>query len=251
MTLTPELVVVAFAAFLFAGVVKGTIGIGLPTITISIVAQVADPRLAVALLFMPALVTNSWQVYRGGQLRRSIALLWPFALTLIGFMFFSAQYAALASVNVLVAGIGCMVVVWTVSGLFQAPLKISDRIDRPVQLIAGTIAGLIGGLTAIWSPPMVMYLQARHRDKNDFVAFTGFLILCGTVPLILGYLRAGLLNAELARGSALMIAPTLIGFTLGERLRQRFNSEQFHRVLLIIFCMMGLNLIRRAVFGAA
>ncbi len=244
--MTPDLLLIALFAFLFAGVIKGTIGIGLPTITISVMAQLADPRVAIALLLVPALVTNTWQIYRGGQIVRSVRILWPFALTMIATIYISSLYAAVVPTKLLVVGIGCMVVLWTLSSLVKAPPPIPDRIDRRVQLFAGTFAGCIGGLTAIWSPPMVMYLHARRLDKNDFVAFTGFLIICGTVPLTLGYLSNGLLTRELALSSALMVIPTLLGFTLGEKLRHRLSGGQFQKAVLVIFFLMGLNLIRKA-----
>lgn len=245
--MTTEVFVIAFCAFLFAGVVKGTIGVGLPTITISTMAQVVDPRVAIALLLLPALFTNTWQIYRGGRFKSSIEKLWPFGLTLIASIYITSFFAPAVPVNILVAGIGFMVVLWTVSSMVKSPPAVPDRIDRPVQFVAGLVSGVTGGLTAIWAPPMVMYLHSRRLDKNDFVAYTGFLILCGTIPLTLGYLTNGLLTSELAVGSALMILPTLAGFSLGEKMRSRLNGKQFQRAVLIVFFIMGLNLVRRAI----
>ena len=154
-----------------------------------------------------------------------------------------------------------MVVLWTATSLIKSPAKIPVAMDRLVQIVAGLVSGAIGGLTAIWSPPMVMYLLARrhvgehdtehateHSEKEDFVRFTGFLILCGSVPLFAGYVSNGLLTTPLALLSAAMIVPTLIGFSIGERLRKRLDSGQFRTVVLCLFCLMGLNLIRRAYF---
>ena len=222
---------------------------GLPTITISIMAQFVDPRVAIAFLLFPALVTNSWQIYRSGGVMHCIKNLWPFGLTLMATILVSSYFAPSVPADWLVACIGVMVVLWALSSLIKAPPALPDRFDRPVQIFAGFISGVIGGFTAIWSPPMVMYLHARQLTKNDFVAFTGFLILCGTIPLALGYVFNGLLTQELAYGSLLMILPTLAGFTIGERMRKRLNGRQFQNMVLVVFFIMGLNLIRRAMFG--
>ncbi len=243
-----ELFLIGFCAFLFAGVVKGTIGIGLPTITISIMAQFVDPRVAISFLLLPALVTNSWQIYRGGQLANSLSTLWPFGLTMMVTIYFSSLFAPTVPLQWLVAGIGIMVVLWTATSLIKAPPRLPDQYDKPVQFVGGFAGGVIGGLTAIWSPAMVVYLHARKFDKNDFVAHTGFLIMCGTIPLFFGYISNGILSKELLIGSGLMIIPTLLGFALGERLRSRLNVAQFYKVLLLVFCLSGLNLIRRGLF---
>jgi len=243
---TPELLWLAVFAFLCAGVIKGTVGIGLPTVTISIKAQATDPRIPIALLLIPALITNTWQVARGGQVVRSFRILWPLAGTMFVFLFVSARYAAVAATDTLVIGIGAVVVLWTLTSLIRSPPAIPDHLDRPMQFIAGAVGGVIGGLTAIWSPPMVMYLLARRVDKDDFLRFTGFIIIAGTIPLTAGYLSTGLLTRELAIYSVLMIIPTLGGYALGERLRGRLDREQFQKVVLVVFCVMGLNLIRKA-----
>ena len=244
--MSAEILILAFFVFMFAGVIKGTIGIGLPTIAISTLAQFVDPRVAIALLLLPALFTNSWQIYRGGRVMHCVQNLWPFGLTLMCDLFIATFFAPRIPVDYLVGAIGVMVVLWALSSLVKPPAAVPDHLDKSVQVIAGLVAGISGGLTAIWSPPMVMYLQSRGLAKNDFVAFTGFLILCGTVPLTIGYLLNGLLTRELALGSALMILPTLAGFSIGERLRERLNGQQFQRFVLVVFCVMGLNLIRRA-----
>ena len=111
--MTTEILLIAVCAFLFAGIIKGTIGVGLPTITISILAQVVDPRVAIAFLLLPALVTNSWQIYRGGRELYCIKNLWPFGLTLVVTIFISSFFAPAVPVDWLVAGIGVMVVLWT------------------------------------------------------------------------------------------------------------------------------------------
>lgn len=238
----------AAAVFLLAGTVKGVLGIGLPTISISMLAQFVDPRVSIAFLLFPALITNAWQIYRGGNVLRSARRLWPFVTCMAVVMFISSLFAARASTPLLVAGIGIMVVLWTVSGLIRSPPKVPEKFDRPLQVFCGAVAGVIGGLTAIWSPPMVMYLISIRCEKEDFVRFTGFIIICGTVPLTLGYVVGGLLDRSLAIASALMIVPTLLGFSIGEYLRRFLGGQQFQKAVLVVFCLMGLNLIRRAFF---
>lgn len=245
-SVTTEVLLLALLVFLLAGTVKGVLGIGLPTISISILAQFVDPRVAIAFLLLPALVTNTWQIYRGGQIKRSVLKLWPFVSAMSVVMFISSLYATRASTDALVLGIGVMVVLWTITSLIKTPSAVPAHYDRPVQFVLGALSGLMGGLTAIWSPPMVIYLLSIKCDKEDFVRFTGFMILSGTVPLIIGYLLNGLLDKKLAIASLMMIIPTLLGFSIGEYLRRFLGGRQFHNVVLVLFFLMGLNLIRRS-----
>src|SRR2546430_9261829 len=73
------------AALLLAGFIKGVIGLGLPTVSIGLLAVAMQPSRAIAIVIVPAIVTNIWQTFAGPYLRDIIRRLWPFmAGTAIG-----------------------------------------------------------------------------------------------------------------------------------------------------------------------
>jgi uncharacterized membrane protein YfcA len=113
-------------------------------------------------------------------------------------------------------------------------------------VIAGILAGLMGGLTSVWAPPMAVYLAARHVPKTEFVRASGLLIFLGSLPLAAGYIHQGYLTGELTLISLALLVPAFAGFALGEALRQRMSEQTFRQALLVVFLLMGLNLIRRA-----
>src|SRR3954451_22090979 len=51
--------------FALAGLVKGGVGFGLPTVAIGLLGLVMTPAQAAALLVVPSLVTNTWQAVAG------------------------------------------------------------------------------------------------------------------------------------------------------------------------------------------
>ena len=53
------------AIFLLAGLVKGTIGLGLPTVSMGLLGLLMAPAQAAAMLLVPSLVTNVWQLLAG------------------------------------------------------------------------------------------------------------------------------------------------------------------------------------------
>ncbi|MEM8794530.1 MAG: sulfite exporter TauE/SafE family protein [Pseudomonadota bacterium] len=245
---TETLLIIAFATFLFAGTMKGIVGIGLPSATVSILSQFTDPRHAIALLLLPSVISNVWQVYRTGYFMVGVRTLLPFAIMLFVFIWLFSQLAATLSVETLVLGCGVAIVLFVLSNVILKPYEIPPRLDFPFQIGAGLVGGIMGGLTAIWAPAMAPYLVGKKLSKDDFVGALGFLILAGTFPLLFGYIQAGLLTGERAVQSAIMIIPTLAGFWLGEQLRKRVDGKQFRALFLFVFFLMGLNLIRRALF---
>ncbi|MET3336080.1 putative membrane protein YfcA [Bradyrhizobium japonicum] len=53
----PLLIVIA-AVFLIAGFVKGVVGLGLPTVSMGLLAVSMTPSRAIAIVIVPAIVTN-------------------------------------------------------------------------------------------------------------------------------------------------------------------------------------------------
>ena len=58
-----QLIAILVAAFLTAGVVKGIIGLGLPTVSLALLCLTFDISAAMALLLAPSLLTNLWQSF--------------------------------------------------------------------------------------------------------------------------------------------------------------------------------------------
>src|SRR3954454_3292569 len=83
-TLDPFLVLIA-AVFALAGFIKGVIGLGLPTVSMGLLAVAMPPGQALAIVIVPAIVTNIWQTFVGPYLRDIMRRLWPMlAGTLVG-----------------------------------------------------------------------------------------------------------------------------------------------------------------------
>ena len=78
----PQLLLVVALVFLIAGTAKGLIGLGLPTISVGLLALVLPPAEAAALLLLPSLLTNIAQA-AGPELRPLLRRLWPTLLAIL------------------------------------------------------------------------------------------------------------------------------------------------------------------------
>ena len=74
------IVIVILSTFFLAGLVKGIIGLGLPTISLALLTIATDLPTSMALLLVPSLITNVWQAIGGRHGYVIILRLWPFFL---------------------------------------------------------------------------------------------------------------------------------------------------------------------------
>ena len=75
------------------------------------------------------------------------------------------------------------------------------------------------------------------------------MLFAGILPLIAGFWREGYLTGPLTGLSAALVVPTVIGMAIGTRLRNRLSEQAFRNVLMVVFVLIGLNLIRKSLTG--
>ncbi len=75
--MTDPLLLLVALTFLLAGFVKGVVGLGLPTVAMGLLGLAMAPAQAAALLVVPSLVTNLWQLFAGPRFGGLLRRLWP------------------------------------------------------------------------------------------------------------------------------------------------------------------------------
>jgi len=255
MTEAGQLFLVGVFVYLAAGAVKGLLGIGLPTLAVGLMAQFVEAREAITLVIMPMIAANAWQVLRSGPpvavVRRSWASCRALAVSMLLVLGLVALVAPQVPERLVTAVLGTVVTLFAATSLWRQPPPLPARLDLPAQLAAGTIAGVLGGISGIWAPPVIVYLSTRRLGPAAFVETTGVLLFAGSVVLGLGYAASGLLTADLAARSAAMIPAAITGYAFGERYRHGLSGPRFRTLVLGFFLLMGLNLVRRALSGTA
>jgi uncharacterized membrane protein YfcA len=124
----------------------------------------------------------------------------------------------------------------------------SSRV-RLFEVISAVVAGLVGGLTAAWAPPLAMYLTGLRLERDAFVQALGFLITAGSMSVLAMFVAVGHSSPADLAVSAFLLVPTLIGFSSGERLRHRVSSETFKSFFLGAFSLLGANLLLGSLWG--
>lgn len=241
-------VTVALVGFAFAGVVKGMTGIGLPIVAISVLSSFLPAPLALGLVTVPIVLTNLWQVMQSGNLMEPLRRFWPMIACLLVFIWVGAQIVVALDADALFALLGTVVVLFTATNYVRPVMKVPPSAEIWAGPLAGAVGGLLGGVSTILGPPMTMYFVMLRLSKDMFVRTIGLVLFAGSIPLVLAYVENGILTAEVAPLSLLACVPGLAGMWVGQKIRGRIDQETFRKALLITLFVMGLNLIRRAVF---
>jgi len=245
----PVLLAAVVTVFVLAGVVKGVVGLGLPTISMALLALVMAPAQAAALLIVPSLITNLWQALPWVTLRavlRRIAGMQAgvCAGTVAGALWLGPPSGDWAGIF-----LGLALVAYAAWGLFGSPPTVQPRHEQWMGIAAGAVTGVITAATGVFVIPAVPYLQALKLDKDALIQAMGISFTVSTVALAAGLWLNGGYTAGAASASLVMLLPALAGMALGQRLRGRLSARTFKLCFMVSLALLGAYQAGRGLLG--
>jgi uncharacterized membrane protein YfcA len=237
----PLLILIGFA-FLLAGFVKGVIGLGLPTVSMGLLAVTMPPGQAMAIVIVPAIVTNVWQTFGGPYLRDIMRRLWPLMAGTAAGIWLNAglltgPYAPYGTVV-----LGVLLVIYSILGLSKINFKVARRDEKWIGGIVGVATGVVSAATGVQVIPSMPYLQAIGMEKDELVQALGVFFTVATVALAFNLTTAGLLTAATALPGTVAMAASFTGMFIGQAVRNRMQPDVFRRWFLIAMIFLGLYL---------
>jgi len=227
--------------FLLAGLVKGMIGIGMPAICMVLMTLFLPPLVAIPLTATPTMIVNVLQLYRAQDRGLIVRRYGFFAISLSLSIFVIGYFVRSFPEALLLLVLGVAMVIFSVQSLVGFSVRVSPW--QGWQILGGVTSGFVGGLSSVFSPPIVMYLLGRKVEKEEFIGATGFLFLAGCLPLVGALMLNGVLTFDLFIKSLAGLVIALTGFLIGERIRAYISQLWFRRLILIFFLIMGCRLI--------
>lgn len=242
---TSTLLIVS-ATFLLAGSVKGVIGLGLPTVSLGILAATFDLTTAMALLLIPSFITNIWQAAVGGNAGIIFKRIWPFLCLATITIWYGSTALKIIDPLYLSALLGALLLAYASFNLLGFRLSISQRSEKWAGPLLGTANGLFTGMTGSFVVPGVIFLQAIGLPRDLLVQAMGMLFSLSTIGLAFSLQKHSLLTYELATLSSLAVIPSLIGMMLGQKIRKLLSENKFKKIFFISISILGLFIIGKS-----
>jgi uncharacterized membrane protein YfcA len=226
--------------FVLAGLVKGVTGMGLPTVAVALLSLRMAPMEAAALLIVPSVLTNLWQLLSGGGVYRLWQRLWPMLFgicvgtALVAVLVLSAKW----TIGVLAAALFC----YGLLGLSGLRWRVAATAERWLGPLTGVCTGLLSGASGVLVIPVVPYLQALNLEKEDLVQAMGMSFTASTLALATVLASQGNWQPAAAGNSFLAVIPAACGMYLGQRLRETMRPELFRRCFFIALLLLGAHL---------
>jgi uncharacterized membrane protein YfcA len=243
---------IATIAFLIAGFVKGVIGLGLPTVAIGLLGLVMPPAEAAALLVVPSLVTNVWQLAAGPSFKVLLLRLWPMLLGVCAGTWaataMGAGMLAIGETGYAAGALGVALLIYACLGLSKMRVRVPARIESRFSFLVGATTGAVTAATGVFVIPAVPWLQAMELRRDDLIQALGLSFLTSTITMAAGLAEGGAFDTAMAGSSLLALIPALGGMALGQWVRTRVHPNTFRRCFFMGLLALGGHLALQPLF---
>lgn len=225
--------------FALAGMIKGTIGLGLPAVAMGLLTLLISPFQAATLLIVPSMVTNVWQLFAEGHVLRLVRRFWSLLIGIIVGSIWSVFPTLGHGEFQSEALLGGMLTLYGLYGLFAKNMPNLAPYEKYLSPVMGYLGGALTVATGVIVIPVVPFLQSLHLKRDDLVQSLGLAFTVSTLCLAV-FLQQNPIEAMPFDYKMALIAlfPALVGMWLGTKIRYRIPEQKFRKVFfcgLVIF----------------
>ncbi len=240
---TTEIYVYIALSFLVAGLVKGVIGLGFPTIILAMLSLQLGVREAMAIMLLPCFLTNVWQAFSGGCLLAILQRIWPLLVSASIMIWLTTSLIATVETRLLSCLLGMVICAYGAIGITSPIISTSRKQERWLTPLVGACNGIITGLTGTFVVPGVLYLQSLKMTKDWLIQAMGILFLTSTTALGAGLFGHNLTSSRFFLVSAVAVIPSFAGMAMGQTLRRSLGEQSFDRIFYISLLLLGLYIV--------
>ena len=245
---SPEVVLIVLicsAAIVGGGLIKGTLGVGLPLFAVPVMSLFISSTQAIALVSVPVLVSNIWQVWQEGSLKSSLKRFWPLMLTQAIVTVLAVYWTLSFSVRELNMVLALALILAVVLMAFKPSFNIPPEKEATASALVGTVSGLLGGASSLMGPIVISYLMSLKLKRDEFVGCISVIYLNAAWPLYGAMWHFDRMSLDDVGYSFLAIIPMFVGLLTGRKIRHRLSEETFRRALLGFLMVVALLLVFR------
>ena len=234
--------------FFAGGLIKGLIGVGLPTVTLTFLSFIFDIKVSISIILLPIIITNLYQMIDGKYLKKIVSDTKFFQISAFIFVFLGFYFLLIFNSNTILIILAVILIFNSILGLTKYEIQFKNFKSKYYQLFIGSMTGVVTGVTGIYTMPFIFLIQSLQYTKNQVIQLMGltFFIFACTQFLLFSF--NDLINIKILILSTVACIPILIGVYLGTILRKKISEALFKLLFNLMLVIMGVLLITKAIF---
>ncbi len=243
MLISPEFLLIAAIIFFFAALFHGSIGTGFPMIATPLLALITDLQTAIILTLIPTVLVNLVSIISEGNALSAVKQHFPLALyALLGSSLGTLLLISLNS-EVFKALLAIAILIYLFVDKIQFNLSWIRQQPQLSKLVFGTSAGLLGGLTNVMAPILIIYSLESRYSKTQIIQATNLCFLFGKLIQIVLFSSYGEIHKSEFTTSLIMLLVTAVALFIGVKIKKRIEADLYKKALKGLLLVLAITIL--------
>jgi uncharacterized membrane protein YfcA len=151
--------------FTISGIVKGIVGMGLPTISLLLLTLFTDINTAISLIIIPSLATNLFQGFLGKYFKELVKEFWVFFIVSGLFVYLGTILFLKINIQISTLLLSILMIIYSLIVLIKKNIFIKNNKSTLFRLTVFSTNGILTGTTGSLLIPGVFYFQSLGLNK--------------------------------------------------------------------------------------
>ena len=245
-----ETLAIVFVAISIGAFSKGLVGLGLPMISIPILAGFIGVEHAVVVMTIPVAVSNVVIVWSYRRLAEMVPGLSLALVCAAAGAAFGAYGLVAFDERVLLWIMTVWLAVYLVHRSVKSEFRLAGRAARIASPILATAAGIAQGATGMSAPLIATWIHSYRLQAEAYVFGVSALFLSISGAHLIAVAGFGLFDQERAMQGLLALIPVVIFVRLGMRMTRMISAKLFDRLIIGLIVVMEGKLVWQLIEGA-
>jgi len=238
-----EVLIFIAVVFLLAAFIHGSIGFGFPMVTTPLLALSTDIQTAILLTLIPTLLVNIISIISEGNIL--VAVRRHFLLALLAMLGSAVGTQILLTVNsdIFKVLLGVVIIIYLFAEKIKLKLSWIREHPKFSKFTFGLSAGIIGGLTNVMAPVLIIYSLESKYSKSDTVQASNLCFLLGKIIQIVLFIINGKFSLNEFSTSSAMFIVTSIALYGGIAVRNKIKGKAYQKILRFLLLLLAIILL--------
>jgi len=229
--------------FFLGGLVKGTIGVGLPTVTLTLLSFFFDIKDSISFILIPVILTNLVQMLDGKELKSIFQQTKFFLVTSVVFVIPGFLVLRAINSNTILLILASLLVLNSCLVLFNKIITIKRHTSFQTQFWIGALTGITTGVTSIYTMPFIFLIQSLKFNKDKLIQLMGLSFFLYSLTQFTLFYSFSMINEKVLLFSSVACVPIILGVISGKYLRKVLSEKAFRLLFNYMLLISGIVII--------
>ena len=235
-------VIITLCIFLFASFIHGCIAFGFPMVATPLLSLFTDIQTAIFLTLIPTVLVNLVSIYSEGGLPNAFRRHFLLALFAMLGSAIGTQILLVVHSEVFKLLLASTIIYYLFSEKIKLNFSWVSQFPRLSKVVFGVSAGVLGGLTNVMAPVLIIYSLESKHSKEDIIQASNLCFLFGKMIQLVLFISNGKYISDQFMLSNMGLFVSSSGLFAGITIKKNIRLPVYTKILRVLLFIISISL---------